>query len=179
MTASVVVPAALCGLALMDGAFAGFRASAGRQARLPDVRANLRSGVVGVLAALTALVVIGGSTVPWLAPAADRAVRYDEYVRAGTAMLAVYVPMAVVTLIAIALHLAGPSHEARAAAMTVVLGPVTLLRPAVIVLGSVVAGLVENRPNIWFAAAVAASTTIMAGPLIGAARFPAVDQSRR
>jgi hypothetical protein len=133
MTAAVAV--ALLTLALLDGAFAGFRASAGRTGlinhRQSDQRAARRgAGLVCVLLAPAIAVACAGV----LAHPA----KLDHYRRAGIAMLAIYGPYALLVLVALACY-AALNWRLRYLAAAVILGPFTLLRPGIAVLGAAVA----------------------------------------
>ena len=168
MTRSVVVPALLCLLAVLDGAFAGFRASAGRDARLPDRQRNAVAAAWGVGVATAGLAVIGLACL-WVLRD-DRSFTYDALVAGGVRMLPVYVPMAVVTLVAIGLHVFVSDHEVSAAAMTVVLGPITLTRPVIIALGGALAASSDTDVTA-LPAIVAVAVTTLSGPLIGVMRY--------
>lgn len=170
MTAAVAVPAALCALALLDAAFAGFRASVGRDARLVDHRFNVGAAAWGLAVGAGGLALIAAATLPWLAGSTSRADRYADLVAAGGRMLTVYVPMALLNLAAIVVYLAVTNHELRAVAMTLVLGPFTLLRPVVIAGGAAWAAAGGTVPTAM-GATVAAAVTIATGPAVGWLRF--------
>jgi hypothetical protein len=167
VTGAVVVPVALCALALLDAAFAGFRGSIGRDAGLVDHRFNLGSAGRGVGFGIVGLLVIAGCTLPSLIKSSTRHENYRSLLNAGTRMLAVFAPMATVNVIAIVIYLLATSHEVRAVAMTLVLGPFTLLRPVVIIAGSLWAGLSADLVAVQIGAAAAAAVTIAVGPVVG------------
>jgi hypothetical protein len=160
MTAAVA--AVLLLLAVADGAFAGFRASAGRTGlirhRRSDYRAAVRgAGLAGVLLA------------PVLAVMCAEAVRpggLEDYARAGTAMLAIYGPAALVVLVALAGYTV-LSWRLRYLASALVLGPFTLLRPGVAILGAAV-GAAESRDAVVAASVVLSVIAVLAvEPLAG------------
>ena len=111
-------------LAGCDGAFAGFRSSAGRTGlvrhRAEDVRAHLR-GFLLVVALL-----VPAALVALLEPA--------DGVRAARAMLLLYAPYGALVLLALAAYASLP-WRLRFLAMALVLGPFTLARPLVAVAG--------------------------------------------
>ena len=170
MTAAVAV--ALVILAVLDGAFAGFRSSAGRTGlishRQSDCRAAARGAVLA--GALLAPVIAVVCADVLLHPA-----RLDDYVGAGTAMVAVYGPYALFVLIALACY-ATLSWRLRYLASALILGPLTLLRPAVAVLGAGLAAVLSNDLVVAAAAGLSAIAVLAVEPLAGRlwyARSPA------
>lgn len=170
MSVGVLIPIALCVLALLDGAFASFRAASGQTAALPSLRANAISHLWGIAAALVGLVCIAAATVPLLAPVATRTERYDAMVAAGAVLLVVYTPMALVNLVAILCYLTA-TYELRTLATIVVLGPFTMLRPVVIAFGAVLAIVWVADPIVVPGVVVAAVVTIGLGPALSWIRF--------
>jgi hypothetical protein len=125
----------LVALALTDAAFAGFRAYTGRDGRIrktaPALHAARRGATVGVLAlALTTAVALAV-----LLAAPDRAARHAELDAAAARMLCAYVPFTAVVLAGLACYLWGP-FRLSTLAVVVGLGPLTLLRPAVVLIGA-------------------------------------------
>jgi hypothetical protein len=146
-----IVAGALLLLALVDGACAGFRSSAGRTGlidhRSADRHAGRRGGtLVAILLspamALTCIVVI-------IDPAST-----GPYLRAGKIMLAVYAPYALAVLAALAVF-ATLDWRKRYLASAVILGPFTFIRPALVVTGAVIA--IATTRNI-----AVAITTVLA-----------------
>lgn len=134
-----MIPAVvLCAMALLDGALAGFRAVAGRDAHIvkePLLRRGVRRGVgcgVGelVVIAVMLLALLLGS------PDAERL--FGEMVDAGRRMLVVFVPYTVIVLSALGAY-AVPNLELRCLATVVVLGPLTMVRSAVLLAGAAAA----------------------------------------
>jgi len=160
MTAAVA--AALLVMALLDGMFAGFRSSVGRTGlinhRASDQQAARRGAVlVGVLVApAIALAVADVLTSHHL----------HAYTQAGTAMLVVYAPYALLVLAALACY-AALGWRLKYLASAVILGPFTLLRPAVTIAGAV-AGAVQGRNAVVTATVVLSVVAVLAvGPLAG------------
>jgi hypothetical protein len=132
-------------LATLDAAFAGYRAAAGRCGLIDKRRyyqsAMLRGAGAGQLAvALTAVMVLVS-----LALSLDRQLLLCDYHRAGAGMLIVYVPYAVVLLIAFLFRLI-PSVDIRSITSTVIFGPFTLIRPLMAIAGLVYG--VSRAPRI-------------------------------
>ncbi len=171
MSSAVAVPLVLCALALLDAGFAGFRGSIGRDAALVDHRFNLEAAAWGIGFGLVGLVLIAGCTLPALLLVETRQENYQSLLTGGTRMLLVYAPMAALNLLAISIYVLATSHEVRAVAMTLVLGPFTLLRPPVIAAGAMWAGMSSDLPAVWVGAAVAAIATVAVGPSVGWWRF--------
>lgn len=123
-------------LATLDAAFAGYRAAAGRNALINKrryyLRAMIRGAIFGQLAVLMAAIVISIS----LAMTHDRHALLHDYDLAGRRMLLVYVPYAVIILLAFVVR-SIPSVDIRSITSTLVFGPFTLIRPAVAIAGLV------------------------------------------
>jgi len=132
-------------LATLDAAFAGYRAAAGRcgliDKRRYYQRAMFRAALAGQLAvSLTAVMVLVS-----LALSPDRQSLLRDYQSAGAGMLVVYVPYAVVLLIAFLFRLV-PSVDIRSITSTVIFGPFTLIRPLMAIAGLVYG--VSRAPRI-------------------------------
>jgi hypothetical protein len=162
-----LVAGALLVLAVLDGAFSGFRASAGRTGlighRAADWRAARRGVTLACLLLLPAIVVVSASVLaaPGLLGAGTRA---------GVVMLAVYAPYALAVLLALACYWS-LSWRKRYLAMIVILGPLTLLRPVVAIAGAV-AGAVSSRDILTSACAITAAAALLAvEPAVGRAWY--------
>lgn len=119
---------ALAALALVDGACSGFRSGAGRTGLVRHRDTDLRSAVrgtllVSVLLSPTAALSAGALT-------ADR--QEAHFVAAGQWMLWILTPYAAVVTVALIAY-AILSWRLKYLAMAMVLGPLTLIRPAVAV----------------------------------------------
>jgi hypothetical protein len=127
--------AVLCAMAVLDAALVGFRSIAGRDAHL-DARAVITRWMIrGALAGVAALIVVGLLLGALLVTAGNPGARYHDLVAAGTRMLVVYVPYTVAVLLALVVY-AVPVLDLRCLATTIVLGPLTLVRPAVMLAGA-------------------------------------------
>lgn len=132
MNASTLVPAALVSLAVLDATFAGFRAAAGRSG-LIDKRAYLSRALgVGAAAGLVEVALLAALTAATLALSSDPAGDYAELVRIGARMLVPFGAYAALVLLALGVY-GVARHEVRTLATVAILGPFTLLRPALIV----------------------------------------------
>jgi hypothetical protein len=155
----------LLALGLADAAFAGFRASAGRDARIrkagPNARAAARGAAVGVpvlalTAALAGTLLLAGVPYASLDAAAHR-------------MLTVYVPYAAVVAASLACYFWGP-FRAGTLAVVAGLGPLTLLRPLVVA-GGAVAAAWGSGPGAAVAL-VAAAGVLLVEPVVHRRWYP-------
>lgn len=143
MTAALVAGGLLV-LALLDGAFAGFRSGQGRDGRIRRGDRSARDHGRGALAMTVALAPVVVVACLDVARTADRV---DAYERAGAAMLTLYAPYGLVVLIALAAYaLLGWQHQLLASAL--ILGPFTFLRPLVAVGGGGAAVLVAQDGRV-------------------------------
>ena len=159
MTAALA--ATLFILAILDGAFAGFRSSAGRTGlishRQSDYQAARRGA--GLACVLLAPVITIVSADVLAHPA-----RLDGYARAGTVMLAVYGPYALLALIALACY-AILDWRLKYLASALILGPFTLLRPGIAILGAALAMALSNDPVVAIAAGLSVIAVLAVEPL--------------
>ena len=134
-------------LALTDGAFSGYRAAAGRDARL------FKRGFYGQAMGRGAMYALGASALAGLAAggllalARDPANLLAALTRAGICLLEVYLPYAAVTVAAFAVR-SVPSVDIRSAASALLFGPLDLLRPVVAVAGVLWAAGSTRRPEV-------------------------------
>jgi len=154
---TALVAGGLLALAILDGAFSGFRASVGRTGLIAHRAADRLAARRGVALALLALSpVIAGVSVD----VAARPDRVAVYAPAGLAMLAIDGTYGVVVLGALACYLT-MSWRKRYLASAVLLGPLTLARPAVALLGGAV-GAVVGRDALTTAFVIAAVAAVLA-----------------
>lgn len=128
----------LAALALVDAAFAGFRAYTGRDGRIRKTRHALLAARRGLVVGAPALTLGAAVAVTLLVGAADRGARYAELDAAAHRMLLFYAPYAMVVALSLACYLWGP-FRAGTLAVVVGLGPLTLVRPLVVLAGAVAA----------------------------------------
>jgi heme/copper-type cytochrome/quinol oxidase subunit 1 len=144
VSAAVTVPTVLASIAVLDAVLAGFRAATGRNGRIRKrgyyviaMRRGLGVGAVllGCLALVLAVV---------LAIAPDPAIRYTDLTHAGTAMLWVIGPYAVIVVASLVGYAVLPRRPATFIIL-LGLGPLTLIRPWVTVAACLTA--VWKAPN--------------------------------
>ncbi|MFB9836154.1 oxidoreductase [Actinoallomurus acaciae] len=158
----VTVPALLVGLAVADGAFAGFRAGTGRNARIRKRRYNLLAAGRGLAVsaaglAVTAVVILLGS--------AGHAHRRADLVEAGARMLMVLMPYAVAVVISLAGYRLLPIRPSTLLIL-VGLGPFTLARPAVVAAATAAAVLASPDWLVRAVALTAATGTLIVEPWV-------------
>ncbi|MFG2621912.1 hypothetical protein ACGFXC_30280 [Streptomyces sp. NPDC048507] len=121
----------LTALGLLDSAFSGFRAFAGRDARIRKhravVRASLRGLAVGGALLLVPVLTAGAV----LLTSADRDRTYAALADGGTGFLLPLACYATVVMLSLAAYFVLP-FRASTLAMVAGLGPLTLLRPLVV-----------------------------------------------
>jgi hypothetical protein len=154
---------ALLALAILDGAFAGFRSSAGRTGLVSHRRYDRRvawrgAGLMYVL--LSPAIAIACADVV-LRPGG-----LEDCARAGTAMLAVYGPCALLVLAALACYVT-LNWQLKYLASALVLGPFTLFRPGIAILGAAL-GMGLGKDVVTASAAVLSAIAVLAvEPLVG------------
>jgi len=129
-----MTPVLLALLAIVDSAFCGYRAAAGRSALIDKqdyyARAMRRGSAWGLAA-----VGIAGLAAAWaLETRSDSRGLLRDLLRVGDRMLQVYVPYALILGLAF-LARALPSVDVRSLTSTLVFGPLTLLRVPVVTVG--------------------------------------------
>ncbi len=159
MTAAVA--AVLLTLAVLDGAFAGFRSSAGRTGlishRRSDHQAARRGAGLALLLLAPMIAVVCADTAVYPAHLGD-------YTRAGMAMLAVYGPYALLVLGALACY-ATLNWRLRYLASALILGPLTLLRPGIALLGAALGAATCGDTTVAVAVGLSAIAILTIEPL--------------
>lgn len=140
---------ALYVLAVMDGAFIGYRAAAGRNAlifkRSYYRRALWRGFVAGNIAVLVAIVLMA----VWIAIFPQQSGElWRDWTSAGQRMLWVFLPYTLVIVGAFALR-AIRSVDVRSFTSTVIFGPGVLIRPLVAVAGVAWGASISSRLSVW------------------------------
>lgn len=161
MTAAVA--ASLLVLALLDGSFAGFRASVGRNGlinhRQSDHQAARRgAGLVCVL--------LTPAVADVCADVVVHPAHLGQYARAGRAMLEIYGPYALLVLIALACY-AALNWRYKYLASALILGPFTLLRPAIAILGAAIGAAMSSDTTVATAAGLSVIAVLAVEPLAG------------
>ena len=162
---SITVPAALAAIALMDGAFAGFRAATGRNARIDKRAYDRRAARRGLAVAAGALLVTSAVLVAGLLLAADAGQSYATLVHAGARMLALLLPFVAVALLSLAAYWLLPM---RASTFVILLGlgPFTLARPAVALAASGLAAAGSDTGLVWVGSGVACAGVLLVEPWV-------------
>jgi hypothetical protein len=151
-------------LAAFDLTLAGFRAAAGRDGRIHKkqlLRGAMLRGALGGLVLVAAHAVIAGVLV-----ATGDASTWPAFVAAARDAVIVFGVFATSTALALAFWFA-PMQELRLIPTLVVLGPLTLLRPLVIVGGLAWAAVRSSEPRVWILAAIAGIFMLSAERLLG------------
>jgi hypothetical protein len=156
-------------LVVFDGALCGFRAAAGRNPRIYLGRYYRQSMIRG---ALWSLAVIAFFLVAGLAcRAAGGAAVWASLLDAAGRMVRVYTLFAVVTAAALALYLVG-HFDLGVLASVLVLGPLTLVRPVVILAGAAWAAARTNTITAAIMSIAAATLMIAFERLLALGRPP-------
>ncbi|WP_035841325.1 hypothetical protein [Kitasatospora azatica] len=132
----------LAALGLVDAAFSGFRAYAGRDARIRKRRGAARAALRGLAVGSVLLLAPTAAAVALLLTAADRSRTYALLAAGGLGYLLPLAVFAAAVLLSLAVYLVLPF---RAGTVAIVLGcgPLTLLRPLAVAaacLGALVTG---------------------------------------
>lgn len=150
----MVLSAILLGsLALIDGAFAGFRMAAGRSPFLVRTDETIRAMWLGVALSVLNVALAAGCIAALVATSDKPDAQLAVFVRWAEHLVLVYGSYATLVLVTMAIW-TYPSTQARILASTMVLGPCTLIRPWFIVAGGIVAGTLQPRAEIVFASAL-------------------------
>ncbi|MFI1172726.1 hypothetical protein [Streptomyces melanogenes] len=123
------VPLVLLGL--VDAAFSGFRAYAGRDARIRKRRATARASLRGLATGAGLLLAPALAAALLLLATPDRSGMYDSLAAGGFGYLLPLALYATAVLLSLAAYFLLP-FRASTLAMVIGLGPLTLLRPVVI-----------------------------------------------
>jgi len=124
----------LWALTTIDTACTGYREAAGRNAQL-DKSAYYRHAMIrGALLGQVVVIIVGGLTLFLLVLLPQPVALFEDLHRVGVRMTIVYVPYALVVLLAIAVR-AVPSVDLRSITSVLIFGPFTLIRPIVVLAG--------------------------------------------
>ena len=126
-----MIPLLLASLAILDAAFAGFRAAAGRDARIFKRAYYQRAVLLGGGAGAILVALLAAATGIALLATPSPGALYADLLMIGARMLQVFLGYALLVLAALALY--GTARaELRILATVSILGPFTFLRPLVV-----------------------------------------------
>jgi hypothetical protein len=158
-----IVAISLVVLALLDGSFSGFRASVGRTGLINHGKTSRRAAARGAgVACLLLMPVAVIATID----AVEHHSRLGAYARAGQAMLIIYGPYAAIVVLAL-LAYALLGWQQKYLATAAILGPFTLLRPLVAVLGLLVAIVTHADLAIDLLVATSVVAVLAVEPIAG------------
>lgn len=123
-------------LATIDSALIGYREAAGRSALIDKQGYYRRALMRGALFGQLAVLIAGVATAVALVSSRDARALYSSIEVVGTRMVLVYVPYAVIILIAFCFR-ALPSVDTRSITSVLIFGPATLIRPLVVLAGAI------------------------------------------
>lgn len=126
----------LWALATIDAAFIGYREAAGRSALIDKGAYYRRAMIRGALFGQIAVGIVGAAIAVMLILSPEPQALVHELQEVGSRMLTVYIPYALIILIAFAVRVA-PSVDLRSITSVLIFGPFTLIRPIVVVAGVV------------------------------------------
>ncbi len=160
-----MTPLLLYLLATTDTAFAGFRAAAGRNGRIYKRRYYTRAVLRGLCAGQALIAAAGLVILAVILAQSDRTRAFWELASAGQTMVWVYGIYATVVLLAFLPYLFWGS-EIRTLTTVIVFGPLTLLRPGVVLAG--VLACVARKPTwaVAISAAAASTAVLLLEPLL-------------
>src|SRR5215470_4315947 len=121
-------------LATMDGAFCGFRTCMGRQPLIYKTRYYVKGVLRGILASQIASWLSLLALLAAMGLSSDRTLLRSDLEAAAARMLLVFLPYAALVVSNVMLRLV-PSTDLRSATSVVFLGPLTFLRPFVMIAG--------------------------------------------
>jgi len=131
-------------LATMDASFAGYREAAGRNALIDKRRYYLRAMIRGAVLGQVAVVIAALVILSLLLITGNPQSLIWDLEKAGSRMLVVYVPFAMMILLAFCVR-SIPSVDIRSITSTLIFGPFTLIRPVLAVIGLVYGVLAAPR----------------------------------
>jgi hypothetical protein len=121
-------------LATIDGALCGFRSAGGRSPLIRKRRYYARALLRGIIAAQVASLVSLAALAVAAAMSSHRAELRADLEQAAGRMLWIFIPYAMMVLGNLTLRLV-PSTDVRSATSVMVLGPLTALRPSIMIAG--------------------------------------------
>ena|SRR5262245_412691 len=156
-------------LATIDSAFIGYREAAGRCA-LIDKRAYYRQSMIrGALFGQAAVMLVGSVTAAMLYFAPNPLQLLQDIQVVGARMLTIYIPYALILLFTFLVR-ATPSVDLRSITSVLIFGPLTLLRPLVVVAGALWGAWAAPGPAILVLVALIISLMLSLEWVIGKLR---------
>ena len=136
-------------VASLDGAFCGCRTCMGRQPLIYKARYYVNGVLRGVFAAQIASWLSLFALLAAMSASSDKTLLHSDLEAAAARMLLVFLPYAALVVINVMLRLV-PSTDLRSATSVLFLGPLTFLRPFVMIVG-VLFGIwhAQLRPTIF------------------------------
>lgn len=152
-------------LGAVDAAFSGFRAYAGRDARIRKHRANIRAALRGLAVGTVLLLVPALAATLHLLTTADPQRAYATLTAGGLGYLLPLTLYAAVVLLSLAAYFLLP-FRASTLAMVIGLGPLTLLRPLAIAAACLGALLNSGGWASLLVGAVAGTAMLSVQPIV-------------
>lgn len=167
-------------LAVLDGLLVGMRAAAGRDGRVRKVGYYARAQLAGLCASAGLVGAAWLLAAGLLARSRDPDALWGDFMAAGRPALVCWGAYAVVAVLALGVYLWAAlvrhSTELRTWATVLVLGPFTLTRPAVVLVGLGLAVWTRPRFEVIALAAFLACGALGLEPLLRALRRKQVDR---
>lgn len=157
-----MTPLLLTLLAIVDASFAGFRAAAGRNARVFKFAYYRESLLRGALAGVALVAVLAVLTALTLLAVPNPAHQYAELIAVGGRMLWVLGAYAALVIAALVVY-AVADWDLRSLATVAILGPFTLLRAWVIALASAVGLSVGVGAATWALTLLSCAAVVLLG----------------
>ena len=156
-------------LAVTDVAFVGYRTAAGRNGRIRKTRYFRRAVSAGLVLGHIPIAIGAAAVAVAVWTAADPAMAYASLIEAAEPMIYVYGVYATLVLSAFIPYFIAPL-DYRVLASVAIFGPLTLVRPLVIVGGAAWAWVVAADTPTRICVAVAALSMVVFEPVLDRAR---------
>ena len=157
-----MIPALLVALAILDGAFAGFRAASGRDGRIAKNRYFARAMAFGAVASTLAVVALAGLTALVVTVAPNPPGVWSELFAMGERLILVFLAAIALVLVALGFFVAA-KHEVRTLATVAILGPFTLARPWIILGATAWATMLSSSWHTFVLSWLASATVLAVG----------------
>jgi hypothetical protein len=142
-----MIPILLYLLATIDAACCGYRDAAARSALIRKEAYYRRALLRGAIFGQAAIVVAGALILVFIILSSDRALLINDLNEAGRRMLLVYLPYAIIIVVAFGLRLI-PSVDLRSITSLLIFGPFIFIRPFIAVAGLAWAVIAVPRVEI-------------------------------